>query len=151
MKRRDFVIGAGPLLAALHGLDGRVEDDVEAVKKTVRSYYSVFYTEFDRRKYRALLTDDYLLLENGDILDADADIALMPAPDSGYRRTDAFDFRAVRVHGDSAYAVYILKSDIKDQKGTRRREWLESSILRRAGSGWRVALLHSTRTNPQPG
>jgi hypothetical protein len=32
-----------------------------------------------------------------------------------------------------------------DQKGTRNREWLESTILRRTGTGWRMALLHSTR------
>jgi len=96
-----------------------------------------------------LLTDDYVLLENGELLDIAGDLALMPAPGAGYRRTDAFDFRAVRVRGDMAYAVYFLASEITDLKGARHREWLESVILRRAGNGWRVALLHSTRT-PTP-
>lgn len=100
----------------------------------------------DKQKYRALLTDDYLLLENGELLDIEGDIALMPAPESGYKRIDSFDFRSVKVHGDTAYAVYFLKSEITDNKnGTRNREWLESAILRRAKRGWRMALLHSTR------
>jgi ketosteroid isomerase-like protein len=87
-----------------------------------------------------------LLLENGELLDIEGDIALMPSPESGYKRTDAFDFRSVKVHGDTAYAVYFLKSEITDKKnGNRHRQWLESAILRRGGNGWRMALLHSTR------
>jgi hypothetical protein len=70
----------------------------------------------------------------------------MPAPESNYKRTDAFDFRSVKIHSDIAYVVYFLKSEIKDNKnGIRNREWLESAILRRAGIAWRIALLHWTR------
>jgi ketosteroid isomerase-like protein len=58
----------------------------------------------------------------------------MAPPGSSYQRTDAFDFRLVKVHGDVAYAVYFLTSDIKDEKGARHREWLESMILRRSAS-----------------
>ena len=59
--------------------------------------------------------------------------------------TDGFDFRSVKVLGDTGYAVYFLKSKITDQKdGPRTKEWLESAVLRRVGGGWRVALLHST-------
>jgi ketosteroid isomerase-like protein len=87
-----------------------------------------------------------MLLENGELLDIEGDIALMPTPDSGYKRADAFDFRSVKIHGDFAYVVYILKSEITDKKnGTRNREWLESAFLRRSDKIWRMALLHSTR------
>lgn len=122
------------------------DDDTSAVKQAIRNDYSVFYQDRDQQKYRSLLTDDYLLLENGDILDIEGDIALMPSPDSEYERTDEFDFRSVKIHGDIAYAVYLLKSDISDKKnGRRKREFLESAILRRIDGQWRVALLHSTR------
>ncbi len=87
----------------------------------------------------------YLLLENGELMDADGDLAVMASPGSGYQRTDAFNFRSVKIQGAVAYAVYFLTSDIKDKQGTRHREWLESMILRRSGAGWRTALLHSTR------
>lgn len=121
-------------------------DDAEAVRQAVRDVYSTFSETRDKQKYRSLLTEDYLLLENGELLDIDGDLALMPAPDSGYRRTDAFDFRLVKVHDDTAYAVYFLRSEMTDTKeGTRRREWLESAVLRRSGTGWKMALLHSTR------
>ncbi|MCW9065968.1 MAG: nuclear transport factor 2 family protein, partial [Ignavibacteriaceae bacterium] len=97
------------------------------------------------------LTEDYLILENGELLDTESDIALMPEPDSGYERTDTFDFRYIKIEGDIAYTVYFLKAEIKDKtNGTINKEWLESTILRRSGDGWKIALLHSTKiTNPK--
>jgi len=144
MERRDFLAGAGALVATGKGLRGLAQDDSAAVRDTIRTLYE-YYAALDKAKYRALLTGDYLLLENGEVLDIEGDLALMPSSAVDYRRTDAFDFRSVRILGDMAYAVYFLKSEITDPEGARHRAWLESVILRRAGKGWRVALLHSTR------
>ena len=107
--------------------------------------YSTFYVDFNKQKYRSLLTEDYLLLEHGELFDIEGDIALMPEPNSGYKRTDAFDFRSVKIHDDIAYLIYFLKSEITDSKGTRKRQWLESAIFRRSGTRWLMAVLHSTR------
>jgi len=121
-------------------------DDAASLKSLVEDYYGVYYRERDKQKYRALLTDDYLLLENGEIMTADADIALMPNAEQNYRRTDKFDFRFLKVAGDVAYVVYFLTSDIQErQKPDRHAQWLESIILRRAEGRWRVGILHSTR------
>ena len=149
MKRREFIAGTGAVVGsalAPSAVAAAVADGAAAVKQAVEDFYSVYYVELDKKKYRSLLTDDYLLLENGQIMDADADIALMPSLDDGYKRIDKFDFGSIKLHGDTAYAVYFLKSEMTDKKnGARSREWLESAILRRSGSHWRVALLHSTR------
>jgi ketosteroid isomerase-like protein len=125
-------------------------DDSTAVKEAIKKVYAAF-SAGDAQEYRTLLTEDYLLLENGELLDIEGDVAMMPAPDSGYQRTDVFDFRSVKIHDDIAYAVYFLKSEIKDRKGSRNREWLESAILLRLGPGWRMALLHSTRITESGG
>jgi len=146
MKRREFIAGTGMLIGTACVPSVLAADDETAVKQALKDVYSIFYVSLDKQKYRSLLTEDYLLLENGELLDIEGDIALMPAPESAYKRTDAFDFRSVKVHGDTAYAVYFLKSEITDkQNGSRNREWLESAILRRSGAGWRMALLHSTK------
>lgn len=93
-----------------------------AVQEAIRENYAT-YSGFDEPRYRATTTDDFLLLEQGELIDRE---------------------------GDVAYAVYVLKSDITDDaRGTRIREWLESAILRRDGTRWKMALLHSTRvTHP---
>jgi hypothetical protein len=108
-------------------------------------YYDTFYRRRDEARYRTLLTDDYLLLEDGEIQDAAADIASMPKPADEYKRSDAFDFRTIRVHDDTGYAVYFLRSHVIEKGNARDLEWLESAIFRRTDNNWRVAVLHSTR------
>jgi ketosteroid isomerase-like protein len=145
MRRREFAMGTGILLGTARAGEAAESDDVAAVKKTIEDVYRIFYVDLDKRRYRALLADDYLLLEHGELLDIDGDMALMPAPDSGFKRTDTFDFRSVKIQGDLAYAVYYLKAAMTDKSGPRERQWLESAILRRSGGRWLMALLHSTR------
>ena len=150
MERRELIALAGALL--VDGCVRRVPapDDPSAVKRSVADFYAA-YSGFDKEKYRALLTEDYLLLEDGELLDIDGDIAGMPSPETHPRRKDVFDFRSVKIQGDFAYAAYFLSSDISDDKGTRTRQWLESAILRRSGRGWRMALLHSTKVSKPAG
>jgi ketosteroid isomerase-like protein len=149
MKRRKIILGL--LIISLCTLTVWAGDDEEAVKQAVKNYYYLYFVKMDKNEYRSILTEDYLILENGELLDAEGDIALMPEPDSSYERTDTFDFRYVKIEGDIAYTVYFLKAEIKDKtNGTINKEWLESTILRRSGDGWKIALLHSTRiTKPQ--
>jgi ketosteroid isomerase-like protein len=149
MKRKDFIKASAMLIGAVAapGTVHAATDDAALLKQTVADYYRIFFIDVDQEKYRALLTDDYLLLEHGDIQDTEKDISFMPKPADEYRRTDAFDFKSLKIHGDTAYVVYFLKSDIRSKKdGAIKREWLESMILRRGNGGrWRVALLHSTK------
>ena len=149
MKRREF-IGATAMataIAATLSPEAQADDAVPEFKRIVVDYYKVYYTDLDRTKYRSMLTDDYVLLENGEIISLEKDISLIPTPQDEYQRKDTFDFRSVKIQKDVAYLVYFLKSDIKDkQDGARQREYLESMILRRdRGRTWRVALLHSTK------
>ena len=149
MKRKKIILGL--FIISLCTLTVWAGDDEEAVKQAVKNYYYLYFVKMDKIAYRSILTEDYLFLENGELFDAEGDIALMPDPDSGYERTDTFDFRYVKIEGDIAYTVYFLKAEIKDKtNGTINKEWLESTILRRSGDGWKIALLHSTRiTKPQ--
>ena len=75
------------------------------------------------------------------------DLKAMRGRRPGYRRTDAFDFKSVRLHGDLAYATYFLESEIVDDTAIAQRKWLESAVVRRTDGRWRVALLHSTRVS----
>ena len=137
------------LLAASPWDPALASDNEEAVREAIRENYAA-YSGFDEVRYRATTTDDYLLLEQGELFDREGDVASMAKPGTGFRRTDHFRFDTVKIIGDFAYAVYTLQSDIYDDtRGARSREWLESAILRREDSRWKMALLHSTRiTHP---
>jgi ketosteroid isomerase-like protein len=145
MRRREFVAAVATLACVVHAPFAQATDDASAVRQAIKDNYAA-YSGFDGQRYRTTLTDDYLLLENGELIDREGDVASMAKPGTGYRRSDTFDFRQVTVAGDIAYAVYFLASDIHDDiRGTRNREWLESAVLRRSDGAWRMALLHSTR------
>jgi ketosteroid isomerase-like protein len=144
LKKNKIILGL--LIISLCTLKVFAGDDEEAVKQAIKNDYYLYFVKMDKNAYRTILTDDYQFLENGELFDADGDIAAMPDPDSGYERTDTFDFRYVKIEGDFAYTVYFLKSDITDNaNGVIHKEYLESTILRRSGDGWKIALLHSTR------
>ncbi len=126
-------------------------DEPAAVQAAIRENYAA-YSSFDEPRYRKTTTNDFVLLEHGELLDREADASTMPKPGTGFTRTDHFYFHSVRIQGDVAYAVYVLKSDIYDDaRGARSREWLESAILRREGASWKMALLHSTRVSHPSG
>jgi ketosteroid isomerase-like protein len=139
------------LAVAIQCPAARAADDAAAVQAAIQANYAA-YSGFDEARYRATTTGDFLLLEQGELLDREGDFSLMPKPGSGHRRSDRFDFHTVKVEGNVAYAVYTLKSDIYDDKrGARSREWLESAILKREDGRWKMALLHSTRVSHPTG
>ena len=144
MKRKQIILLL--LIISICTLKVLAGDKKEAVKQAVKNYYVLYFVKMDKSEYRSILTKDYLLLENGKIFNTEGDTAAMPDPDSGYKRTDSFDFRLVKIEGNIAYAVYFLRSEITDKKNeTQDREWLESAILNHSNEGWKIALLHSTK------
>ena len=147
LERRQFLVATAGVLVSSLPASSAAGDDAAEVRAAVENVYHVYYQVRDKVKYRALLTDDYLLLEHGEIITLDADVGMIPAPGPALRRTDRFDFRSTQVAGDTAHVVYFLSTDVVDAKGARHFDFLESSVMRRSASGapWRMALCHSTR------
>ncbi len=141
--------GLGLIAAAPADVRPASSQDAESIRRFLADWYQAF-TGHDRVFYRGFLADEYLLLEHGELLDIEGDMALMPPPGVTRTRRDQFDFKHIFADGDLAWAVYFLDSEISDQTGRRDRRWLESALLRRDGTGWRALLLHSTRIEPAP-
>jgi ketosteroid isomerase-like protein len=151
VTRRELAAFAWSIAAILCAGGAQAADETAAVRQAIKDNYAA-YSSFDEQKYRATTTDDFLLLEHGELIGREGDVASMAKPGIGFRRTDQFDFHAVTIERDLAYAVYTLQSEIYDDvKGSRGREWLESAILRRMDGDWKMALLHSTRVSHPSG
>lgn len=151
MRWQSWTAVAWALVAALHAGAAQAGDVVADVQQAIQDNYAA-YSGFDEAAYRATTTDDFILLENGELIDREGDVANMPKRENGFRRKDHFSFNSVKVEGDLAYAVYTLDSEIYDDvKGARSREWLESAVLRRVEGRWKMALLHSTRVSQPAG
>jgi ketosteroid isomerase-like protein len=139
------LIGATILGAcAPAGRPARSPGDEAAVRQTLIDWYAA-YSGTDEAHYRSFVTDDYLLLEHGELMNTEDDLQAMRNRPGGYQRKDTFDFKSVRVHGDIAWATYFLESEMSDDTKVQQRRWLESAVLRHIDGRWRAALLHSTR------
>ena len=147
MNRRDLLAGAGLLLAVPDRLIAGSPDG-EALETAIADYYRIYFQVRDEAGYRRLLADDYVLLENGELMTAEEDIAAMPKKDALYERSDSFDFKRIGVAGELGYLIYFLTSSVRDESGSKTYRWLESAIYRRSGRGWLLSVLHSTKIEP---
>jgi len=94
---------------------------------------------------RSLCTEDYQLLEKGEVWNLEQDLAAAKeAVDRGQKRTDAVEFMQTKVVGDAAYTIYLLTSTMDKHGQVKKRQWLESAVLVRGKAGWRISLVHST-------
>ena len=136
----------GLVVSSTFATDAAAASDEDAVKQTITDWYAAYADGKNEAHYRTFLADDYLLCENGELLDLEGDVAMLTKNRGpGFQRKDRFDFKSVHVRGDIAYVVYFLESDIDDDQIKRQRRWLESAVLRRIDGRWRAALLHSTK------
>jgi len=99
----------------------------------------------DINKHRGYCTDNYLLIENGEIWNMEMEA-------EGYKkdahriidRKDYFNFKFIRIFENTAYAVYNLNSDIIENGNLTIKNWNESVIFRKIAGKWKIELIHST-------
>ena len=94
---------------------------------------------------KAEVSDDFMLLENGEIwtIDTLANKISRPKPE-GYLRQNSFDFLSTKIDKNRAYVYYKNKAEISSKTRNANIKWLESAILRKEKGRWRMEFMHST-------
>ena len=94
---------------------------------------------------KAEVSDDFMLLENGEIwtIDTLANKISRPKPE-GYLRQNSFDFLSTKIDKNRAYVYYKNKAEISSKTRSATIKWLESAILRKEKGRWRMEFMHST-------
>jgi ketosteroid isomerase-like protein len=94
---------------------------------------------------KAEVSDDFMLLENGEIwtIDTLANKISRPKPE-GYLRRNSFDFLSTKIDRNRAYVYYKNKAEISSKTRNATIKWLESAILRKEKGRWRMEFMHST-------
>ena len=91
-------------------------------------------------------TEDYLLIEDGEIWNMEKEAEYYKQHTQRViERNDNFDFKYLKISGNTAYAVYNLKSDITENGKLTQKNWNESAIFRKIDGNWKIALIHSTK------
>ena len=125
------------------GYSQKSSDSTEIVH-VLKEDYKTMVTH-DINMHKSFCTEDYLLIENGEIWNMEREaIDYKKKELRVIERNDYFDFKYIRIEGNTAYAVYGLRSDIKETGKLTTRRWNESTIFRKVDGAWKIALIHST-------
>lgn len=94
---------------------------------------------------KAEVSDDFILLENGEIwtIDTLANKISRPKPE-GYLRQNSFDFLTTKIEKNRAFVYYKNKAEISSKTRNTTIKWLESAIFRKEKGRWHMELMHST-------
>jgi hypothetical protein len=121
-------------------------DSLEIVQVLKDDYRTMI--NWDINKHKSLCTDDYILIEDGEIWNMEKEAEHYRKSASRILdRKDYFDFLFVRILGNTAYTVYNLKSDISEAGTLIIKRWTESVVFRKTQGKWKIALIHSTPIN----
>lgn len=110
------------------------------------TYFFDALSELDEAKLRAYVTNDFLLLEVGEVWNTDS-LANSISRRKGRNFTRKNYFRYIRTEQmrNDATVAYFNRADITLDGRPIVVEWLESAHLVRVGKGWKIKMMHSTR------
>jgi len=128
----------------------RLNTDAEDMIGTIERLHAAVGDD-DRARIDELLCRDFHAFENGvemtgrELLDTMSRYYAM-----GKRYRWSVNAPQIEVQGNLGAVVYVNHGSIVEAPGVDPvpQSWLETVLLRRQDSGWRVAFLHSTRHKP---
>jgi hypothetical protein len=135
----------------LNGTNPTVLSDEKQVQNLIQDSFDSLFSAFNEDLILDYYTDDFLLLEQGEIWDIEFIRNYFKQAKSNTPipvRTNRFEFISTKIEGNSAWVAYQNYGTIKgpDQEGINLH-WLESATAVRTAKGWRLDMLHSTRVS----
>jgi Domain of unknown function (DUF4440) len=106
----------------------------------------------DRESLREILCDDFHAFENGVAMSGRELLELMSRNYAkGKRYRWSVTSPQVEIQGNLGVVVYKNIGSIVESPGSEPvpQGWLETVLLRRTPTGWRIAFLHSTRAKAE--
>lgn len=124
------------------------EQAIVAVEKVIQALFDEVWAGYDETAITTYQTDDFLLLEHGEVWNNDtiANWCINAKKrDSNTQRINNFERIDARVNGDKLWLAYHNKGTFKRDSITYNLGWLESVVAVRQDSVWKLELMHSTR------
>ncbi|MFL0683528.1 MAG: nuclear transport factor 2 family protein [Algoriphagus aquaeductus] len=125
--------------------------DVRQVEQLIQDSFDEIFSNYNAEKLTDFYTEDFILLEHGEVWDMAfirnylGKAKSNPNPPT---RTNRFEYIKTIVEGDRAWIAYHNYATIsRDGQVLRELYWLESATAIRTENGWRLDMLHSTRSD----
>lgn len=126
----------------------QTKSDEEQIQELVQAMFDDLFSNFDSEKITAYLTDDFILLEDGEIWDMEIIRNYLNSQKGKENlpiRVNRFEFIEIKIFGNRAWAAYKNWATItRDGNVIREPHWLESITAIKTDSGWKMEMMHST-------
>jgi hypothetical protein len=109
---------------------------------TVQEFFAAT-SAVDHNRLREIATEDFQLLEVGEVWGIDKFVSVIKPTDM--KRLNYFNLISTKVMGNVAWVSYWNKAMFVSDDGEGQAYWLESAVLIKTNSKWRIQMLHSTR------
>jgi len=124
--------------------------DAALVQRSIQSFYDALAKD-DRAAFERSITREFQAFERGERFTADT---LFKAIGDSHRSGRLINWHlyavTVRVDCDTALATWDNRGSARMPPNIAPRNWLESAVMRRSPTGWRMEFLHSTVIAPPP-
>lgn len=130
------------------------ETEIAAAKGLIQGAFDDLWAGVDSTKMSLYHTDDFMLLEHGEIWDNDRIKQFMRGQlerPNRAKRTNKMDYISIDKYGNSIQIVYHNFADFTQADSlVFKGRWLESALAIKTEEGWRLKMMHSTRVPQKP-
>jgi len=110
---------------------------------TVQNLFAAM-SAFDHSRMEAVVTDDFQLLEAGEVWDIDTLIKEIGPNENAYERRNYFSLIRMVSRNETMWISYWNKATFTVSDKIFENAWLESVVLVEDQGSWKIQLMHST-------
>lgn len=123
-------------------------EEEQIAKDLIQGAFDDLWAGLDSTKIRDYHTDDFVILEQGEVWDNDRIKAYMRqqyANTSRPNRTNRMDYISIDKYGESIQVAYYNYAEFtRADTLAGKARWLESALAVLTEEGWRLKMMHST-------
>lgn len=124
------------------------EAEEQKIMNLITNSFQEILSENKKEKLQQYYTEDFLLLENGEVWDLEKIRNMMDKAAGMERlpeRVNSFNFIELKISGNMAWIAYHNNAVFKvDGNEVGEMNWMESAVAIQTEEGWKLQMLHST-------
>ncbi|MBV6643814.1 MAG: DUF4440 domain-containing protein [Cyclobacteriaceae bacterium] len=129
-------------------MDSITPEEIQTAKNLIQGAFDDLWAGVDSTKIGNYHTDDFIILEQGEVWDNDKIKGYMRrklADVDRPTRTNRMEYLSIEKYGSSMQiAYYNYAQFIRADTLVREARWLESALAVQTDDGWRLKMMHST-------
>ena len=124
------------------GCANKPSDDLLKIKQLIIHDYETL-SNVDIEGHKSNVTNDYILIEDGNIWDLKDEIEYLFKP-TNIKRKNEFEFLNIDINPKQGVAIYKLTSTFDDNGQISTKKWSESVVCEKINGDWKISLIHSS-------